>query len=1037
VTVASRIARSWRVRHGLALYLAILLAFGTFGSALAHANLVRSTPEIGASLKMSPPEAQLWFSEAIEPGYSEALVYNTSQQRVDLGNSRVSPSDPASLIVSLQPNLPIGTYVIAWKTQSRVDGHVVRGTVPFGVGVAVVPSDTAIQGPAQGPVSGSPLEMVLRWLILLSTTAVVGAFVFWALQARATTELAVGPGLLPGQGRLAVVALAIFFVANLALLVLQTATTSDVSFVGALGAPVVQILTTTRYGGLWTGRVIVGALVGQILVARLRYRGAPPPPWDAIGVTIGAVLLFTISLTSHGAANDTPTPIGVLPVSLLVDWLHLCAVACWVGGLLQLAVISPTVLRSGSGPSRARFLGALVPRFSWVGGVSLGVLGATGLFAALQRVGTLDNLLNAAYGQALLVKLLLIVPLVTLAAINHYVVRPALVAAYRTASARTIRDALSSVLLFRWTVLIEALFGVAVIAAAGVLTTLSPPQQISATAGAASLVLTASAGDLVTTFTLAPGQPGPNRYLAAVKTATGVAAPGIQQVTVRFTFLDSNLGVSEVPLAATAGGQYAGQSSDLAFAGRWQAELVVRRTGQDDVRATYGFEVTPTGPRTLQPPQVQVSWQFFLGVLLAVLGIGALIRGAALRRFDLRRAAVVAACGVGLIGSGAYVAVRDYQVAEAAAALQAQSQVHPATPQSIANGAVVYRQNCAMCHGITARGNGPLAPTMNPRPSDLVLHVPLHSDTDLEDWIANGFPGSQMPAFKDKVTDQERWDVLNYLKSLADQASASAPAPVSTPTASPAPTGEGPTPTGLAVALAGTSAVSSTATATRQPTATSVPVGGLAQEKVVNGIKVAVKLQPGIFQPAQVNLTLTDPNGAPLTDTRRVDVQVAMAAMDHGAHGALAAPTGPGQYQAKAMLLAMEGVWWLAVRVERGDGTVDSTVFAFQVPRDTLTGAVAAMASRPIDPVQIEDIAVYPGEVTPDTVDVRAGHPVRLEVTYVNHPACGPTVRLNDPNTTAPVDANGLGELAFVPKQTATLHVTCSPNGLQISSQVK
>ncbi|HEY8885225.1 MAG TPA: hypothetical protein VIO35_07940, partial [Chloroflexota bacterium] len=91
----------------------------------------------------------------------------------------------------------------------------------------------------------------------------------------------------------------------------------------------------------------------------------------------------------------------------------------------------------------------------------------------------------------------------------------------------------------------------------------------------------------------------------------------------------------------------------------------------------------------------------------------------------------------------------------------------------------------------------------------------------------------------------------------------------------------------------------------------------------------------------------------------------------------------------------------------------------------------------PIDPVQIEDIAVYPAEVTPDTVDVRAGHPVRLEVTYVNHPACGPTVRLDDPNTTAPVSADGLGELAFVPKQTATLHLTCSPNGLQISSQVK
>jgi hypothetical protein len=162
-----------------------------------------------------------------------------------------------------------------------------------------------------------------------------------------------------------------------------------------------------------------------------------------------------------------------------------------------------------------------------------------------------------------------------------------------------------------------------------------------------------------------------------------------------------------------------------------------------------------------------------------------------------------------------------------------------------------------------------------------------------------------------------------------------------------------------------------------------------------------------------------------------------MAGMDHGARGALAAPTGPGQYQAKAMLLAMEGVWWLAVRVERGDGTVDSTIFTFRVPRDTPTGAVAAMTSRPSDPVQIEDIAVYPDEVNPDTVDVRAEHPVRLEITYVDHPACGPTISLDDPNTTAGVNADSLGEITFVPKQTVTLRLTCSPNGLQISSKVQ
>src|SRR5262249_9680988 len=104
----------------------------------------------------------------LEPSFSEARVLDSNQQRVDLGDSHVAPDDPLSLVVSVKPGLPNGVYAIAWVTQSKIDGHVVRGIVPFGVGTSVIPTDTANQGAPQGAVSGTPLEMALRWLILLS-----------------------------------------------------------------------------------------------------------------------------------------------------------------------------------------------------------------------------------------------------------------------------------------------------------------------------------------------------------------------------------------------------------------------------------------------------------------------------------------------------------------------------------------------------------------------------------------------------------------------------------------------------------------------------------------------------------------------------------------------------------------------------------------------------------------------------------------------------------------------------------------------------
>ncbi|HLZ07134.1 MAG TPA: copper resistance protein CopC, partial [Chloroflexota bacterium] len=151
--LAGRSSR-WRLRRaGLASILALVLVITIVSTASAHANLIRSDPTAGSSLASAPSRVQLWFSEDVEPSFSAAVIYDAKSQRVDLGDSHVAPDDARSIIVGVKPGLPPGTYVVAWKTQSRQDGHIVRGTIPFGVGVSVVPSDAAIAEPAPGPVS--------------------------------------------------------------------------------------------------------------------------------------------------------------------------------------------------------------------------------------------------------------------------------------------------------------------------------------------------------------------------------------------------------------------------------------------------------------------------------------------------------------------------------------------------------------------------------------------------------------------------------------------------------------------------------------------------------------------------------------------------------------------------------------------------------------------------------------------------------------------------------------------------------------------
>ena len=108
------------------------VAIGTVSGAQSHAFLDHASPAVGSSVPTAPALVTLWFTQDLEPAFSEVTVTNEGGQRVDLGNARVPPGSPAELQIGLKP-LPRGTYLVSWYVVS-VDTHPTEGTFIFEVG---------------------------------------------------------------------------------------------------------------------------------------------------------------------------------------------------------------------------------------------------------------------------------------------------------------------------------------------------------------------------------------------------------------------------------------------------------------------------------------------------------------------------------------------------------------------------------------------------------------------------------------------------------------------------------------------------------------------------------------------------------------------------------------------------------------------------------------------------------------------------------------------------------------------------------------
>ena len=781
-----------RKRFGLPIVVIAVLAFalGRARPVLAHSVLVRSEPAANAQLPNPPTLINLWFSEPLEPKFSSAKVVDTVGNEFDQHDSRVSAADPTYMTVDVKTIKP-GFYSVLWTTVSKVDGHKLQGSFPFivlnpdGSLPAGSPAPATSSSNAGGTASTGPIDTFAFWIAVMGAAALFGGTLFaLAIGLPAAAVLGSDTERIRAQGmrlqrRLLWIAIGLLLAGLLIILARQIGQIGGVSAAG-------QLLLGTSFGQFLIARLALALIAGAILFALERLDSSETrAPLLTLMALCGLCILACFSLTAHGDAIGNGSFWATLS-----DLLHLLGVSIWVGGLASLSTLLLLSARSLPRASRVRYHAAAVAHFSPLAAAAVTLIILTGFFNAVIEVPSLHGLISTSYGRALLVKVALIVPLLAVGGLNAYILRPRLIeSAGQQGSAAGQAAARLQKRLSR-TALIEASLAAIVLLATGILVILPPTRGVLAEGqqskpqpnGSSIFQNSAQANDLTIQLTVDPNKVGLNTFRVKLANAASVVSDATL-VRLNFTYADPKFGTSELDLPSVGNGVYEAQGANFAQTGRWQVTVAVRRNGFDDAFTSFTIEVQDAAGNTTITRQTQTdpfaspSTLFTTnelgGIVLVLFGVVPLMLHKKLWDRGVPIGAAGTFTGVAAIMLGGTLFFAAHQEGPIDYTL-VQNPV-PVTNASVAEGEQLYMQNCVVCHGQTGHGDGPAAKALNPAPYDLTVHVGLHADGVLWAWITYGIPRTAMPAWQSKMTDNQRWAVVDFLRAKFQATAADLP----------------------------------------------------------------------------------------------------------------------------------------------------------------------------------------------------------------------------------------------------------------------
>lgn len=522
-----------------ALVIAALAVLVGASTALAHAELSSSFPRNQEVLDVAPTAVVLEFTEGVDPIEPGIRVIGADGEDVGIGDvDQSAGSDEMRAVIPA--TLDEGSYVVAWQALSA-DSHRVRGSFTFSVGApsAVTPGvidgvfDTSSSGASDGVMIG-----IGRFLSYAGIGLLVGGLVL----AIALTPSVIGSRrigvLLVGAGVLGFVGTVWMIAAQANLIggsILAWGTVAD-----------------TRSGQWWIARLVAIVLFGALIVARAKLvtRGGV-----VVVSALGIGVLAVTAAGGHAISGDA------VVLGFFATLVHLAAMSIWFGGLALVLLAPPA----------AQFWTRITTFSPWALG-SVAALAVTGGLNAWRQLGSLADVTESTYGRWLVIKLVLVVLVLGLAAFGR-----------RTIHTRG--DEASAVLLRR-SIGLEVAGIVLILGATAGLVNSPPPTDSPEVVSVSSVV-----GDRVVQVELEPAVTGGTEMHVYVTSPSG-ALDRADEISVRAGLPAQNIAPFDVEVFPAGVNHVVGSNLDLPVAGLWTFDVSARYGEFDEVVFTVQIPVS-------------------------------------------------------------------------------------------------------------------------------------------------------------------------------------------------------------------------------------------------------------------------------------------------------------------------------------------------------------------------------------------------------------------------------------------------------------